>query len=115
MFEYELKSRLSSGMLADFSAALRELRPANFDGNPYVLPDEEFVFIALRAARKADWYETAKAEITDKALVEQMREMDYPELVDAAGEVMALRQQWMRREVVTVEEKKASSALPADV
>jgi hypothetical protein len=112
---FELKARLSSGMLADFSAALRDFRPANYEGNAYGLPDEEFVFIAIRAARKAEWYETAKADITDKDLVEQMREMAISELVEAAGEVMALRQKWMKREVVTVEEKKASSAPPADV
>lgn len=115
MFEFELRARLSSGMLADFSAALRDFRPANFEGNPYALPDEEFVHTAIRAARKAGWYESAKADVTDKELVTLMREMDFAELVDAAGEVMKLRQQWMRRGEVTSEEKKDSSGRPADV
>lgn len=104
---FELKQKLSGGNLADWTSALRDYKPANFDGdNPLTLPDAEAAIIAIRAARKAKWYDEAPP--TD----EQLRDMSLGELLDLSDAVMKLFSKWNKRQVVTDEEKKDFSGTP---
>lgn len=103
----KLKQKLSGGDLADFTAALRDYKPANYDGNVMALPEAELATIAVKAARKAKWYEDGQAP-TDT----ELHAADFDDLVDMGEAVFALFVKWNKRAVVTSEEKKAFSGTP---
>lgn len=98
---FEIKQRFTAGMLADFTSALRDLKPANFDGNISALPDAEFAIVAVQSARAAGWYEDGQAPT-----VEQLRAMSFDELMAAGAAVMSTWKKWNKRGEVTVDEKK---------
>ena len=98
----ELKARLSGGQLADWTSALRDYKPANWDGNVTALPDAEFAIVAAKAARKAKWFDDGQAP-TD----EQLHAMSLDELLDLGEGIAKLWQQWNTRRAVTDEEKNA--------
>lgn len=102
----ELKTKISGGMLADFTAALRDEKPANFDGDVMRLPDAELARAAVRAARQAGWYEPGQAPTN-----EQLHAADFAELAAWGEAVFALFVRWNKRAAVTDEEKKVSSGM----
>lgn len=98
---FELRSKLTAGHLADFTSALRDQKPSNFDGNVMALPEVELAIVVVAAAKQAGWYEAGQAPTT-----EQLRSMDLDDLLDAGEAAVALWQKWAQRQRVDDEEKK---------
>lgn len=96
---YELKSKLNAGNLADFTHELRAAKPANWDGDVRLLPDAELALVAVKAGRKAHFFDGPGP--TDA----QAREMDFDVLLPLATAIFNLYAEWNNRATVTDEEK----------
>jgi hypothetical protein len=98
-----LRSKLNSGQLADFTRALREQKPDDWDGNIFAMPEMELCQVILTAAREASFYEDGLGPTA-----EQQRALSYDEAAEQAEDVMRLFNKWNQRRAVSEDEKKST-------